>query len=268
MHSSFSQTVWRDWGPSIRQSLAALFLSCAGGTWWAWAGHRSDALPVGTAVFGTVGLLLSLGPDPEGRPARRRDVLLTLGLVVGAVGMAAWGAAGGLAWALWAVGTGLWVVRLHLGLRPAFRRMADLAPGVEAVPWLVALTLGLHWSMAGRPTVGPALLAAGTLWSAAGLVYRHGRAWYRADLTGLPDLVRGGAYLLRPLWRSHGIVYGLLAGLSTWNVFLRREWLAAALWTLLMGTYMATLWIAHQWAAVWMYDGSLGARCQENGYRP
>ncbi len=250
---SFSQTVWRDWWPSIRQSLAGLFLSCAGGTWWAWAGHRSDALPVGTAVFGTVGLLLSLGADPSGRPVRRRDAALTLGLVAGAVGMALFTPAGSLAWVLWALWAGLWVVRLCLGLGPSFRRMADIGPSIYAVPGFVALGLGLHWSMAWRHRVELALLAAGALWSATWLVYRHMRAWYRIDLMALPDIVRGGTYLLRPLWRSHGIVYGLLAGLSTWNVFLRREWLDIALWTLLMGTYMVTLWIAHQWTALWMY---------------
>jgi len=228
-------------------------LSCAGGTWWAWAGHPLDALPVGTAVFGTVGLLASLGADAAGRPNRPRDIALTLGLVAGAVGMAVFAPTGPTAWALWAGLTGLWAMRLYLGFRLPFRRMARIEPGIHAVPWLVAVGLGLHWSMAWRHTAGPALLAAGALWSAAWLVYRHGRAWYRADLAALPDIVRGGAYFLRPLWRSHGLVYGLLAGLSTWNIFLRREWLDIALWTLLMGTYMATLWIAHQWAALWMY---------------
>ncbi len=144
--------------------------------------------------------------------------------------------------------------------------MADITPGIYAVPGLVALSLGLHWSMAWRPAVGPALLAAGTLWPAAWLVYRHGRAWYRVDLAALPGIVRGGAYLLRPLWRSHGVVYGLLAGLSTGNIFLRREWLAIALWTLLMGTYMVTLWIASQWTTVWMYDE--GSRAKGLGDRP
>ncbi|MCS7312881.1 MAG: hypothetical protein NZ742_08220 [Acidobacteria bacterium] len=265
--SFFSRIVLCSWWPSIRQSLAALFLSCAGGTWWAWADGRSEALPVGTAVFGTVGLFLSLGADPAGRRARWRDVTLTVGLVAGAVGTAVFTPTGGLVGALWAVLAGLWAVRLYVGLRPPFQRMADIGPGIYAVPWLVALGLGLHWSMAWRHTVAPALVAAGVLWSVTWFVYRHTRAWYRLDLKALPDIVRGGAYLLRPLWRSHGIVYGLLASLSTWNVFLRREWLDVILWTLLMGTYMATLWIAHQWAALWMYDAGSrapGPRSQED----
>jgi hypothetical protein len=248
-------TVYRQWWPSIRQSLAVLFLSCAAGTWWAWAVYRSAALPVGTAVFGTVGGLLSLGPDPEGRPARRRDVLGTLGLVVGAIGMTAFDETGAAAWALWAGLAGLWVMRLYEGFRPAFRPMADIASGVDVVPWFVTVSLGLHWSMAWRPAVGRGLGAAVALGVVTGLVYHHGRAWYQADLTGLPSIVRGGAYLLRPLWRSHGIVYGLLAVLSAGNIFLQREWLAAALWVLLMGTFMATLWIAHQWRTIGM-EGS------------
>ena len=232
----------RVWGPDVRYSLALVFLTTALGIWAAAIGPTARPLLPAVFVFGIAGLGLILTLHP------RRSIWVPLGLsLLALAGYAAdfppWGE-----WGFWGIGLVGWTRWMAPLFRETFRALGFLDPWVYAVPWSMAIVLGFLWRSVWIPTrwvLIPVVLSLGVV---AVATYRCSRQWHRLPLQDSSPLIRGGTYFLRPLWRSHALLYGWVVILAAANVWLHRTGLTLLLGLMVTSLFAASVWIAYRWA--------------------